>query len=83
MWSMSPWTHPCIEVDLEVCSSFCVVFLMIVVWNVRGAAGRDFALALKEIQRRYHAHIVVLVETRCSGSQAQKVIKKLGFSNSV
>lgn len=56
---------------------------MIVVWNVRGAAGRDFALALKEIQRRYHAHIVVLVETRCSGSQAQKVIKKLGFSHQI
>ncbi|XP_028752958.1 uncharacterized protein LOC114712575 [Neltuma alba] len=56
---------------------------MIIAWNARGAAGRDFGNALKELMRRYKPSMVILVETRCSGSKAQKVIKNLGFKHQI
>lgn len=57
--------------------------LMIVVWNARGAAGKAFSLALKELCRNWKPKVVVLVETRCSGEKAQEVIKRLGFKNQI
>lgn len=52
---------------------------MIIVWNVRGAAGKAFGQTLIDMKKRTKAKIFVLVETRCSGPNAQKVIKQLGF----
>ncbi|XP_028797046.1 uncharacterized protein LOC114752466 [Neltuma alba] len=49
------------------------------VWNARGAAGSDFGHAMKDMKRRLKPSLVVLVETRCSGINAQKVIKRMGF----
>lgn len=54
-------------------------FLMILVWNVRGAAGKDLWYAVKELKARHRVQIVVLVETRCSGISAQRAIKGMGF----
>lgn len=56
---------------------------MILVWNVRGAASKSFGLALKEIKNQFKPRLVVLVETRCSGSKAQEVIRKLGFKHQI
>ena len=54
---------------------------MIITWNARGAAGKDFWTAVKELKRRYNPKIFVLVETRCSGEVAQQAIKKMGFKS--
>lgn len=56
---------------------------MILIWNVRGAAGREFGLTLKEIRHKAKPKIVVLLETRCSGTTASKVIKRWGFKHQV
>ena len=40
---------------------------MIITWNARGAAGKDFWAAVKELKRRYNPKIFVLVEARCTG----------------
>ncbi|XP_028790434.1 uncharacterized protein LOC114746384 [Neltuma alba] len=52
---------------------------MIIVWNARGAAGREFGNVVKELKRRYKPDMVVLIETRCSGENAQKAIKRMNF----
>ncbi|XP_028768395.1 uncharacterized protein LOC114726004 [Neltuma alba] len=52
---------------------------MIIVWNVRGAAGNAFGHAMKDMKKRLKPSLVVLVETRCSGINAQKAIKRMGF----
>lgn len=56
---------------------------MIITWNARGAAGTDFGIAVKEINKRFSPTILVLVETRCSGENAQRVIKRLGYANQI
>lgn len=52
---------------------------MILVWNVLGATRKAFGLALKEVRHRFKPKIVVLVETRCSSDNAQKIIRRMGF----
>lgn len=66
-----------------VCYYSVLVFLMILVWNVRGAVGKEFSLTLKAMKKNIKPKIVVLLETRCSGSVAQKAIKKWGFRHQI
>lgn len=56
---------------------------MLLVWNARGAAGKAFCRALNELRKNWRPVIVVLLETRCSGCNAQRVIKKMGFSHQI
>lgn len=56
---------------------------MIIVWNARGAAGKDFGNAVKELNRRFHLKVLVLLETHCSGATAQKAIKRMGFRHQI
>ncbi|KAF7815483.1 ribonuclease H [Senna tora] len=53
----------------------------IIFWNCRGAAGKKFALAFKEIKRIHKPDAVFLFETRCSGLKAANTIKNLAFSH--
>lgn len=48
---------------------------------MRGAAGREFSLTLKNFRKNVKPKILVLLETRCSGTVASKVIKKWGFKH--
>lgn len=50
-------------------------------WNCRGAGGRHFPSTLKKIVSEYHIDIMCLLETRISGVKADRVSRKLGFSN--
>lgn len=50
-------------------------------WNCRGAGNRTFPNTLKHIVKQYHIDVMCLIETRISGSRADQVIRKLGFSN--
>lgn len=71
------------EMSILLCAFSFKSVLMILVWNARGAAGKAFSLALKELCRTWKPEIVVLVETRCSGVKAQDVIRRLGFQNRI
>lgn len=51
---------------------------MIVYWNCRGTASKEFACEMKEIMREYRPMIVILVEPRVSGEVADRVCKSLG-----
>ncbi|KAL8129303.1 hypothetical protein V2J09_018458 [Rumex salicifolius] len=51
----------------------------IITWNAQGAGRKEFFITLKEIVRIHDPTILVLVETRISGSQADKVCQGIGF----
>lgn len=57
--------------------------MMMLTWNAREPAGKEFCHALKELIRNFNLKVVLLVETRCNGENAQWVIKRLGFSHQV
>lgn len=56
--------------------------MSIITWNCQGASNKKFPSIFKSFAINYKAVIFVLVEPRISGSQADKVIKKLGFQHS-
>jgi len=49
------------------------------IWNVQGAGSTSFLNTLKELIRKFDPKIVVIVETKISGRQAQEVCNKIGF----
>ncbi|KAL8152132.1 hypothetical protein V2J09_021940 [Rumex salicifolius] len=51
----------------------------IITWNAQGARSKDFMQTLREIIRIHDPTILVLVETRMSGPQADKVCGDIGF----
>jgi len=51
----------------------------ILAWNVQGAGNRSFLATLKELIRRYSPTILLLVETKISGTTADEVCKKINF----
>ncbi|KAF7811991.1 ribonuclease H [Senna tora] len=54
---------------------------IILFWSCRGAAGRKFALAFKELKRLHKPDIVFLFETRCNGLKGDIAINKLCFNH--
>ncbi|KAI9100938.1 hypothetical protein K1719_024062 [Acacia pycnantha] len=48
----------------------------------RGAASKGVAAVVRDMKRRYKVDIVVILEPRISGSQANKVIRSWGFNYS-
>lgn len=57
------------------------MFMNILAWNSRGAASRTFPSRIREIQKGNHIDVLIICETRVSGSKADTIIRKLGFSN--
>ncbi|XP_031120942.1 uncharacterized protein LOC116024181 [Ipomoea triloba] len=53
----------------------------IVVWNCQGAGGRGVHRVLKQIIQSHRPGILGLVEPKVSGSQANVICLKLGFSD--
>lgn len=54
----------------------------IFVWNVQGAVGSNFHKILKEYFHDFTPSLVILVETRVSEQQANRVIKKIDLPKS-
>lgn len=54
----------------------------IVCWNCRGALSKGFPRLVKDLISYYHIDIMILLEPRCSGDKAEKVIGKIGFNSS-
>lgn len=50
-------------------------------WNCRGAGSRSFPRMLRDITKKYGIQVMGLLETRISGTKANKVATASGFSN--
>lgn len=48
-------------------------------WNCQGAASGSFHRILRSLLKGYRPHIVILVEPRISGKQADKAIRKINY----
>lgn len=55
---------------------------MILSWNCQGAKSTLFIGALKTLIRIHNIHVIALLEPHISGDQADRTIRKIGFSNS-
>lgn len=56
--------------------------LNIVCWNCRGATSKLFQRVCKDFCREYNVDILVILEPRCSGEKATKIIDRMGFDSS-
>ena len=55
----------------------------IFIWNCRGAGKKSFATLIRDLHISYRFSVLVLLETKIGGRQADKVAKKLNFLNQV
>ncbi|KAJ8428423.1 hypothetical protein Cgig2_003125 [Carnegiea gigantea] len=53
--------------------------MKLLVWNVRGAGGRDFMNVLKEHLRVHKPHVLALLKTHVSGTRADTVCEHIGL----
>ena len=49
------------------------------IWNVRGAASKDFLLTLKELIKRYNLGVVSLLETKISVKMLIRFVTRLDY----
>nr|KYP30980.1 Retrovirus-related Pol polyprotein LINE-1 [Cajanus cajan] len=49
----------------------------VISWNCRGAGSKGFATLVNDLVKEYNVGIICLLETHISGSQAQRVIKRI------
>ncbi|KAK9158230.1 hypothetical protein Scep_004804 [Stephania cephalantha] len=59
-----------------------IMSISFLVWNCQGAADAKLHRVLKTLCAIHKLELLVLLETRISGDQADKVIRKLGFQKS-
>lgn len=50
-------------------------------WNCWGTTSKGFAGLVKNMKREYSTSIIALLETHTSGTQAKRIIKRIGFEN--
>lgn len=63
-------------------TSFLFMNLNIICWNCRGAASKHFHRICKDLCREYKADILIILEPRCSGDKATKLVERMGFNSS-
>lgn len=51
-----------------------------IVWNCHGAGEKKFPMLIKNMVELHNLKLLVVVEPLISGTDATRVIKKLGFS---
>ncbi|KAL8129365.1 hypothetical protein V2J09_018520 [Rumex salicifolius] len=67
--------------DIQTLIKFLMIKseISIITWNAQEAGSMEFMITLKEIIRINNPTILVLVETRMSGDQVDKVCNRVGF----
>lgn len=55
--------------------------LNFMVWNFHGATSNEFMKVLKNCVKQRKPHIIALLKPRISGEQANRVCKKISFTN--
>ena len=70
-------------INFWICFFLCLysipIKFLIMFWNVQGASSLEFRRTFKTISRNYCLSMVVLIEPRCSGKQADDFILSSGF----
>ncbi|EOY24337.1 Uncharacterized protein TCM_015965 [Theobroma cacao] len=56
--------------------------LKVLVWNCQGAGDRGFPHFANDLQRIHNISIMILLEPRISGTNADKVIRSIKFDRS-
>lgn len=74
------------KINLRICkfsvySLFLIVSTIILSWNCRGAGSKSFPRIFKDLIKKYNMNVMGLFGTRISGEKAEKVVRRLGFSN--
>lgn len=59
-----------------------IMNLNIISWNCGGAASKHFHRICKDLCKEYRVDILIILEPRCSGEKASKVIERMGFDSS-
>ena len=54
----------------------------LLIWNSRGTGSQSFPNLIHELRKFHCLDFVALLETRCSGDNAKRIINKLGFKHS-
>lgn len=57
------------------------MLMNLVIWNCRGAASKTFPGRVRDLIRGKNIHALIVLETRVSGDKAERMVRKLGFSN--
>lgn len=60
---------------------FFIISMIVASWNCRGAGSQNFPSTIRNLVKDYKVGILCLLETRISGPGAEKVVRKLGFTN--
>lgn len=61
---------------------FLMTSINLLCWNCRGAFNRTFPRLVQDMRKVHNIDVLVLLEPRCIGEKATKVIGKLGFDSS-
>lgn len=57
-------------------------FIMnIITWNYRGVGRRSLLGLIRDLQLKYEAQFIILMETHVSGNRCNGIIKKTGFDS--
>lgn len=54
-----------------------------VIWNCRGAGGKEFPALVRDTVRMYNLDFIAILEPRISGTTADRVIERIGLPNIV
>ncbi|KAL8151163.1 hypothetical protein V2J09_020971 [Rumex salicifolius] len=76
--TMSPW-----ELNMLNKISIWEQDIKVITWNVQGAGSREIMIKLKEHVRIHDPTILILLEKRMSGLQADKVCDTIGFEGRI
>ncbi|KAJ4844892.1 hypothetical protein Tsubulata_016465, partial [Turnera subulata] len=58
-------------------------YMELIVWNFRGAGGREFARCFRDLCSQHHPEVVFLFEVRIFGERAGRVSMQFGFDSAV
>lgn len=83
LWDRIQWPCPQMFLSLQGLS-FASMFLMnSLVWNCRGAGGKDFPALVCDYIKIYNLNFVAILEPKVSGPRADVIVKKIGLEGCV
>lgn len=59
--------------------NYSFISILILFWNVIGSGGDYFTRSMRDLIKTYDQVLVVLIETRISGADAERQIQGIGF----
>jgi len=63
--------------------NYSFISILILFWNVIGSGGDYFTRSMRDLIKTYDPALVVLIETRISGADAERQIQGIGFGKEI